>query len=36
VSWPDKGHPDDAFHHVMKELGRKRRGFKASSYTFWT
>lgn len=36
VSWPEKGHPDDAFHHVMKELGRKRRGFKASSYTFWT
>ena len=36
VSWQEKGHPDDAFHHVMKELGRKRRGFKASSYTFWT
>lgn len=36
VSWPEKGHPDDAFHHVMRELGRKRRGFKASSLTFWT
>jgi len=36
VSWPEKGHADDAFHHVMRELGRKRRGFKASTYTFWT
>ena len=26
---------DRAFHSVMKELERKKRGFKASTFTFW-
>ena len=35
VTWQSPTAPGDAFHAVLRELGRKRRNFKASSYTFW-
>ena len=36
VAWKKPTVDDDAFHLVMKELERKKRGFKASTFTFWT
>jgi hypothetical protein len=36
VAWKKPSVDDDAFHIVMKELERKKRGFKASTFTFWT
>jgi len=35
VSYPIPSVTGDAFHMIMEELGRKRRLFKASSFTFW-
>lgn len=35
VTYPIPSEPGDAFHMIMEELGRKKRAFKASSYTFW-
>eukprot|EP00873_Tetraselmis_striata_P033273 jgi/Tetstr1/453537/TSEL_040505.t1 len=35
VTYPNPSQPGDAFHMIMQELGRKKRAFKASSYTFW-
>ena len=35
VAWKKPAADDDAFHLVMKELERKKRGFKSSTFTFW-
>ena len=35
VAWPDPPHPEDAFHAVLGELGRKKRLMRASSLTMW-
>ena len=35
VAWKRPTVDADAFHSVMKELERKKRGFKASTFTFW-
>jgi len=35
VAWQQPTSPGDAFHAVLRDLGRKRRNFKASSFTFW-
>eukprot|EP00854_Cymbomonas_tetramitiformis_P003377 gene3377-4250_t len=36
VSYPIPSRPDDAFHSILRELGRKRRLMKASPSVFWT
>mmetsp|Transcript_26210 Transcript_26210/g.49800 ORF Transcript_26210/g.49800 Transcript_26210/m.49800 type:complete len:577 (-) Transcript_26210:333-2063(-) len=36
VTWQTPTAPGDAFHAVLRELGRKRRNFKASTNTMWT
>jgi len=36
VAWQTPTIHGDAFHSTLRELGRKRRNFKASSYVFWT
>mmetsp|Transcript_36753 Transcript_36753/g.87321 ORF Transcript_36753/g.87321 Transcript_36753/m.87321 type:complete len:263 (+) Transcript_36753:866-1654(+) len=36
VTYPVPSEAGDAFHMIMEELGRKRRAFKASTFTSWT
>ena len=36
VAYPQPSERGDAVHAILRELGRKRRRFKASSLTFWT
>lgn len=35
VAWLDPPHPEDAFHAVLGEIGRKKRLMRASSLTTW-
>ncbi|KAK3256889.1 Glycerol kinase [Cymbomonas tetramitiformis] len=35
VTWKEPPVEGDAFHSTLKEIGRKRRNFKASTFTFW-
>jgi hypothetical protein len=36
VTYPKPAHPDDAFHAILRELGRKRRVLKTSALTQWS
>lgn len=36
VTYPKPAHPDDAFHAILRELGRKRRMLKTSALTQWS
>ena len=35
-TYPQPSRPGDAVHAILRELGLKRRRFKASALTFWT
>jgi hypothetical protein len=36
VTYPKPAHEDDAFHAILRELGRKRRLLKTSARTQWS